>query len=280
MVYKKRNIFENRHLIFILLLVFSLLLIVGKKVDTQFLARLHGVTVYPLSTILDDVVLPWRGVLALGGTIREWRNTHALYQESKTELNRLQGLEIYISQLELENLYLRQQLNYPGRQPSLANNLVTARVLFDNSGLFSHSLLVDVGDEQGINKEYVAISQGQLVGRVVFVDKNVARILLASDFNSRIAVFVGENKVRALLAGNNSSTLRLTFLPNDVVLKEGMEVITSGHGGIFPPALSVGRVVSVNADNEAFITLNIEDHPLHFVLLLHYKPQAVEAEIE
>ncbi len=51
---------------------------------------------------------------------------------------------------------------------------------------------------------------------------------------------------RAILAGNNSDHPRLIHLASGETVSTGDRIITSGHGGAFPPGLPVGQVASVN----------------------------------
>ncbi len=73
-------------------------------------------------------------------------------------------------------------------------------------------------------------------------------MLLITDINSRIPVVVEATRERAVLAGDNSSRPRLVFLPNDAEVAPGDRIVTSGHGGVFPPGLPVGAVASTGEE--------------------------------
>ena len=62
--------------------------------------------------------------------------------------------------------------------------------------------------------------------------------------NSRIPILVGENRERAILAGDNSDYAKLAYLRPERSIAAGDLVVTSGHGGAFPAGLPVGVVVS------------------------------------
>ena len=49
-----------------------------------------------------------------------------------------------------------------------------------------------------------------------------------------------------LLAGDNSSRLRLTLLQSVAGVQRGDRIVTSGHGGSFPVGIPVGEVVETN----------------------------------
>ena len=77
---------------------------------------------------------------------------------------------------------------------------------------------------------------------------HTARILLLTDLNSRIPVVLEESRDRTILRGDNSPHPYLAFLATDARVKPGDRIVTSGEGGMFPPALDVGIVSSVDKD--------------------------------
>ena len=72
-------------------------------------------------------------------------------------------------------------------------------------------------------------------------------MLLLTDLNSRIPVVVELTRVPAILAGDNSDHPRLAFTPVNALFEPGERIVTSGHGGMLPPGLPVGEVVSTAA---------------------------------
>ena len=73
-----------------------------------------------------------------------------------------------------------------------------------------------------------------------------ARLLLITDLNSHIPVLIESSGTRAILAGNNTDRPRLIRLPPRAAVTPGERIVTSGHGGVFPPRLPVGVVASVS----------------------------------
>ena len=51
-------------------------------------------------------------------------------------------------------------------------------------------------------------------------------------------------RVPAILAGDNSDYPRLAFTPVNALFEPGERLVTSGHGGMLPPGLPVGEVVT------------------------------------
>jgi rod shape-determining protein MreC len=160
----------------------------------------------------------------------------------KEENQRMKGWEWKARELERKFSQLGK-LAHVVDEPGLEH--VAARVVTDSRGPFARSAVVSVGRDQGLKPGFPVISADGVVGRVTETARGAARILLLTDPNSRIPVFVGRNGVRALMVGDTSSTPKLTYAPTSGGIEVGDEVSTSGVGGLFPRGLLVGIVVVV-----------------------------------
>ena len=91
-------------------------------------------------------------------------------------------------------------------------------------------------------KGQVALDERGFVGRVTEVGSRSARVLLATDINSRIPVTLENSRARAIMVGNNAARPRLQHWPEGQVPREGDRVVTSAEAGAFPSGLPVGVV--------------------------------------
>lgn len=145
--------------------------------------------------------------------------------------------------LEHENKELRTLLNYKAEPPL---SFISARVIADAGSAYIRSLIVTSGKIDGVKVGMAAMTGEGLIGRVVEVGNWTSRILLITDLNSRIPVMITGSKDQAILAGDNSLLPKLLYLPQDSNIQTGARVLTSGHGGIFPPNLPVGVVTKTD----------------------------------
>jgi rod shape-determining protein MreC len=111
-----------------------------------------------------------------------------------------------------------------------------------------------------------------LAARVAAVGSGVSRLLLITDTDSRIPVFVGAQAARAILAGDNGPVPRLLFLTPDANVTAGDEVVTSGIGGLFPRGLRIGTVAG-SGDRPA-VSVHADLDRLEYVSILFYEPEA------
>src|SRR5262249_35806974 len=97
----------------------------------------------------------------------------------------------------------------------------------------------------GVRKNQAVTTGEGLIGRVSEVGERAARVLLITDINSNIPVFIERTRERAIAHGDSSNSLVLKYLPGDLTATVGDRIVTSGHGGVFPPGLPVGVITSV-----------------------------------
>jgi rod shape-determining protein MreC len=154
----------------------------------------------------------------------------------------------------------------PGDPPL---GFVTGRVVANSGGSFVHSVLVLAGSGDGAAKGHVAVAAEGLVGRVTEIGERAARVLLLTDMNSNVPVVLERGRERAIAAGDNSRRLRLLFLAPAAQPQIGDRIVTSGHGGVFPPGIPVGAVVGFR-DGVALVQPFVEAARLEYVRLVDY----------
>jgi len=141
--------------------------------------------------------------------------------------------------LEAENKSLRDLLNVK-LDPQYKT--ITARILADTGNAFVKSVLVSAGTNDGVKKGQAVMAGEGLIGRVIEAGETTSRVLLITDINSRVPVLVEDTRQHAILAGHNKEITKLLHLTQDSEVKAGARIITSGHGGLFPHGLIIGKI--------------------------------------
>jgi rod shape-determining protein MreC len=100
-----------------------------------------------------------------------------------------------------------------------------------------------------------------VVGRVVNVSKSFSRVMLITDPASALDVYVQRNRVRGIVVGKDFQSCALKYVRNDVDIKPGDLLVTSGKDGIFPEGLKVG-IVKVNYKDPLKIFQQVEVTPV------------------
>lgn len=236
------------------------------KVDTVLVERARTHVTDAVAPILDAMSRPVASVNRLVSDIREIANLRDENQRLREETARLLQWQTVARRLEAENKMLQGLLNFvPGPEASF----ISARVIADTGGAFIHSLVLNAGTRDGVRKGQAGVTGGGLVGRIAGVGSRSSRLLLLTDLNSRIPVLIEPSRTQAILAGDNSDKPRLIHLPQGTTVTPGDRIVTSGHGGAFPPGLPVGVVASVS-DGGIAVKPFVERDRLEFVRLVDY----------
>ncbi len=250
------------------IVVAGLVLFVLWRTDNPRLEQVRAGLVDRLSPAFALVTEPISMAADLLRDGQSFLDVHAENRELRRDIQRLHAWRETARQLEEENAQLRalNNLRLPPR-----TTFVTGDIIADSGGPFRESALVNVGGRDGVADGSAAVDGLGLVGRVSGVGERASRILLLTDFSSRIPVLVQPGGRRAVLAGDGTPAPRLEFLDIAEPTRPGDLVETSGDGGVFPPDIPVGRVIAT--DSKELRVLLLSDYGrLEFVRLLRYRP--------
>ncbi len=202
-----------------------------------------------LAPVLDAMARPMTSIEGIVADARSYLDLRGENARLRTDNAQLAEWRNAVATLRNENRELRGLLNFKA-EPGLA--YISARVIADTGGPYERGLIVTAGKTDGVREGMAAMTGDGLIGRVIEAGDWSSRILLITDLNSRIPVTIADTGDRAILAGDNSAAPGLLFLPRDSAIAAGSRVVTSGHGGVFPPDLPVG---TVEADAHGALTV-------------------------
>jgi rod shape-determining protein MreC len=254
---------------YLVLVTAAVALMLLGKAENLFVERLRAVVTDAAAPILAVISEPVAAVERAVGAVEELVYLHSENKRLRVDNQRLRGWEAAARKLEQENAAFRAMLNMRGEAE--IQGAISARVIGDSGGPFVRTMLLDAGARMGVAKGQPAVSGKGVVGRVVEAGQRSARVLLVTDLNSRIPVVLESSRYRAILAGDNSDQPRLVFSAAGDRVRPGDRIVTSGHGGVFPPGLPVGVVVSV-ADGVPRVQPFVDWHRLEYVEVLAYGP--------
>ena len=237
---------RHRRLVHVVLIALSFSLMFIGKADLVAMRDLRMSSNDFLAPVIDFVSAPIRGVETMAEGIRTVASLRAENVRLQAENDLLQRWRRRAEILESENQQLR---SVTGTVSDENRSLITARAVTAPGGSFAHTILIAIGDESGIAAGDPVITSNGLVGIVYEVGRAYARVLMISDINARIPVMLASSSWPGLTIGRNGEYLELAFLPAEARPEVGELVLTSGHGGILPAGLAVGRVDRVDGDN-------------------------------
>ena len=233
--------FGGGHMGSLLLLLVSIVFMGVSAVKPQVFDGARVQAQNALSPVLETVSMPFQRASAVLRDVSGIASLQATNARLEQENARLREWYQNALLLEAENKSLRSLLNL---KLDPEDTFVTARVIADSGNAYVKSLLVSVGEQDGVEKGHAVLSGDGLVGRIIEAAETSARVLLVTDMNSRVPVVVADTTQHAIMAGTNTQRPELVHLPQDSEIAEGAYIVTSGYGGVYPAGLPVGRVVS------------------------------------
>jgi len=241
----------------------------------MLLGKADVVLVEKIRTQVTEAAAPILGVLTrpvetVSGIIEQAHKLSVIHEDNerlRQERDRLLQWQAAARHLEAENKALKGLLNF---SPGPRISFITARIIADTGGAFAHSLIVNSGTRAGVQRGQAVMTGEGLAGRIVSAGRMSSRVLLLTDLNSRIPVLVESSRVRAVLAGDNSEQPKLIHLPPGVTVVPGDRIVTSGHGGVFPPGVPIGVIATVS-DGGISILPYVTRERIEYVRIVNYK---------
>lgn len=219
----------------------------------------------PLRQALSTVLYPLQQAMlwprhALRVVESYWESQTVLQREN-AELRREQLANAQAVQaaqrLMAENAHLRRLLKI--REQRFSDALAT-EVLYDARDPFSQKIIVDRGQQHGVQPGQPVIDAAGVVGQVVRVNLATSEVMLLTDREYTIPVQIARHGLRALaFGGDQERTLELRFMATNVDVQKGDLLTTSGLDGVYPAGLAVGRVISVDRNSSSgFASIVVE----------------------
>ncbi|MGA6107516.1 rod shape-determining protein MreC [Pseudomonas solani] len=221
------------------------LMVVDARFDTLKPARSQmGLVLTPFYWLADLPVRLWDGVsdqfTSRSTLIAE---NEKLKAEGLLMQRRLQKL----AALTEQNVRLRELLN---SSALVDDKVLVGELIGVDPNPFTHRILVDKGEKDGVFLGQPVLDARGLMGQVVEVMPYTARVLLLTDTTHSIPVQVNRNGLRAIASGTgNPERLELRHVADTADIKEGDLLVSSGLGQRFPAGYPVATVKEVIHDS-------------------------------
>ena len=258
-----------------LLVLFLLAIFLLWRIDSPRVEQFRAALVDRVVPNFEWALVPVTKAAAMIDNYQSYTRIYEQNQELRRELQQMKAWKEAALQLEQKNARLLD-LNQVRLDPKLTH--VTGVVLADSGSPFRQSVLLNVGERDGIRDGWATMDGIGLVGRIAGVGPRTARVILLTDSNSRIPVTVQPSGQKALLSGDNSSLPPLDFLEDQDQVRPGDRVVSSGDGGVFPADLLVGQV-ALGSDKRLRVLLSADYGRLEFLRVLRSHDLAPIADV-
>jgi len=192
-----------------------------------------------------------------------WNDYFYLWEVQK--MNKEMKEEMFL--LRQENSQLRRALqrlkaerNVQNFISNLHESFLVTRVIGIDARNIYKSIIIAKGSLDGLKKNMVVLDkQGHLIGRIIDpISLKEAKVQLITDIDSGVSVVSQESRAGGVLTGDGKGNCMLKYIYPTQKVSKGEKLLTSGLDHIFPTAIEVGKIVSIQTGASLFKRIKVK----------------------
>jgi len=262
----KRIRSQIRRLIPVVFLVFAIVLMVLWQTKNPAIVATRYYISDKMAPVVSALAAPARWLKSAKDSFFNAVTLYHRNAELEEENKVLRQWRALAMQLESEQNEIKKLVGYV---PYPKSTTVVARLVMDTGDKFSRSYVALAGTKDGVGNGSVAMTDRGLFARVIEVGDHGSRLMMLTDYLSRVPVLVGKKRIQAVLSGDNTNRPKIIFTEEWNKIQPGDVVLTSGYMGVYPSGLSIGVVHSVS-ENDVDVDLFESGEGLEFVRLIDF----------
>ncbi len=272
----------SKYLLFILTLLCTGLIVLTFSTD---------ILSAPLSAVGGFVITPLQNGVSKAGS---WLNTRSKeLVQIRSLLQENENLQEQIDQLTIENIKLQQDRYELTNLRELYNldsqydeyEKIGARIIAKDSSNWFHTFVINKGAEDGLLTDMNVMAGSGLVGRIVDVGPDWAKVMSIIDDNSNTSGMVLSTSDNLMVRGDleqyAEGMIRFEMLiDNADRVVEGDKIVTSNVSDKYLPGILIGYIAKVNVDSNnltksGLITPAVDFEHLEEVLVITQLKQTI-----
>ena len=234
-----------------------------------------------LENMANKIVMPVQNGLTylknkINGNSSFFANVNNLKQENQELQNKNKELEEKLRELEsikAENESLKQYVNLKEKYSDYA--AVPADVINRDISNYSKNIVINIGKKDGIDVGMTVIAAEGLVGHIISVTDNTAKVQTIIDSSSSTSSLISTSRDSIVCKGilNNDTQLKAMYIPTEATVSQGDKIETSGLGGIYQKGIYIGNVEKVENTTDltnryAIVSVAVNFKKLETVLVI------------
>ncbi|MCD2373992.1 rod shape-determining protein MreC [Borreliella burgdorferi] len=195
-------------------------------------------------------------------TVNEYKNYKDKIEFYKKRIQQLEIVTQNIQSLRQENVRLKEQLNFYSSSPS---DFISAEIIYLNYSNISTLMAINKGFNDGIEKDMIAVAYQDgfsgLVGKVVKVYSNTAKILPLTNYENFVSARIQSSRFIGLIEGNGyGKKLEMNYVNRlaEKDLKIGDSIVTAGFSE-YPVGIYIGKITNFHIlDYNSLLKIEVE----------------------
>jgi rod shape-determining protein MreC len=257
-------------------IIVGLILLTLSLVAPETFGRVRGAALdatAPVAGSMRAVTATVEGVFTGAGNYWDAATQNAeLKLERKAMLQRM----VEAKAIFQENQQLKATLQLRQHERT---TIATGRIVGSSFNSVRRFAILSAGTSDGVQVGMPVRSPSGLVGRIIDAGAIASRVLLVSDRANIVPARLLRNGIPVIAQGRGDGTIDVR--PLEVgrnPFRRGDIIITSGTGGLYPPAVPIGRVVKLDNDDAIVVPLADPSTISFAIVEPAFEPAAVAAE--
>lgn len=245
----------------------------------------------PARTVLSFSMIPVHKIAAtpdaLSGFFNDFLSeepdVQVSYENLRKEYFQLKAEMLLMKSLQQENQTLRELLSASAR---VDEEITLSELMHVNIDPYQHRLMLNNGLSDKVYEGQAVIDDKGVVGQIIKAMPLSSAVMLITDPNHAIPVYIERNGLRMIAFGTGSiSRLKIPFLKQNADIIVGDKLLASGMGGRFPAAYPVALITDVQVlSAQGFLQVTAKPFAridkVNHVLLLSKKQQNIATQIK
>ncbi len=257
----------------IITIIILILVVILSNTDIQKVSYLENV--------LSSIVMPIQNGLTylknkIAGNDSFFKELESLKSENESLKQKNSELEQSLRELEIiksENQTLKEYVNLKDKYPEYQS--IPAYIINRDINNFTKTIIINVGEKDGIKPKMTVIADQGLVGYVISVTANTAKVQTIIDPSTSVSSIISTSREGIIVSGTleSNNLLKATYIPTDATILEKDNIETSGLGGIYPKGIHIGIIKQVvntqnSIDRYAYVETAVDFSKLETVLVI------------
>ena len=187
---------------------------------------------------------------AVTGFFEDLTKLWSTMEENKILRSQIELISVYQAKLEEAYRDIDDLKKFNELLLSMSESeTISATIIQRSMENFTNTLVINIGSADGVELGDAVISSKGLIGKVTSLSENTSVVLLLTtelEMNKiTVKIQVDPNKTSEAILEKydpNTQSYLLKLLDTNSSITEGMKVVSSGSGGLFPSGLLVGTV--------------------------------------
>lgn len=256
----------------IITIVLLIILVILSNVNIEKLSYIESICGKIVTPIQNGIIMIKNKIQGNNDFFINLTNLKKENEELKQKISALEQEQRELEIIKAENTTLKEYMNLTEKYANYKT--MPAYIIGKDISNYSKIIIINVGSKDGIKVNMTVIADAGLVGHVISVTDNTAKVETIIDSASNVSSTISTTRESIICKGSmDNSIIKAINIPTDANLVIGDNVETSGMGGIYPKGIHVGTIQEVvstknSIDRYAIIKTAVDFSTIQTVLVI------------